>query len=164
MSVSVLWAPWRMAFIASPKTPGCFLCAAAKSAVDREALVLATTRHSLVMLNRYPYNSGHLLVAPKRHQGDLDRLSAAARVDLAETLRRSVTIVRKALRAEGMNVGLNLGAAAGAGVVDHLHWHVVPRWNGDTNYMPILGEAKVIPQHLEETFERLRPAFARLER
>jgi ATP adenylyltransferase len=152
-----------MSFIGSAKQPGCFFCAGAAGGPSRQSLVLAVTRHALVMLNRYPYNNGHLLVAPRRHAAELDRLSPPARAALAEVLRRSIGIVRKALRPEGLNVGLNLGTVAGAGVLDHLHWHVVPRWGGDTNFMPVVAEAKVMPQHLEESWDALRPRFAALD-
>jgi ATP adenylyltransferase len=114
------------------------------------------------MLNRYPYNNGHLMVAPRRHTADLDRLSAPARTDLAETLRLAIGIVRRVLRPSGMNVGLNLGEVAGAGIADHLHWHVVPRWAGDTNFMPVIADTKVMPQHLLESYDTLAPHFARI--
>jgi ATP adenylyltransferase len=123
--------------------------------------VLSVKRHSLVMLNRYPYNNGHLMVAPRKHTADFDRLSAAARAELGETLRRSIGVLRRELEPEGFNVGLNLGRVAGAGVADHLHWHIVPRWSGDTNFMPVVAETKVMPQHLLESYARLAPAFAR---
>ncbi len=161
--MDVLWAPWRMAYIGGPRTSGCIFCGAL-SGDRREALVLGATRHSLVMLNRYPYQSGHLMVAPRRHTADLPALPAEEHADLAETLRRAMAGVAEALRPEGMNVGMNLGTCAGAGVVDHLHWHVVPRWNGDTNFMPVLGDVKVMPQYLLETYDRLRPAFGWLDR
>ena len=162
-SSRVLWAPWRMAFIRSAKRPGCIFCGINPRTPDlRERLVLAVTRHSVVMLNRYPYNNGHLMIAPRRHTADFDRLSAAARVDLAETLRRSIAIVRRALRPDGMNVGLNLGQIAGAGIADHLHWHIVPRWSGDTNFMPVIAETKSMPQHLLESYDSLAPRFARV--
>ena len=151
-----------MAFVTAAKPPGCFFCLGARRGVDREQLVLATTKHTLVLLNRFPYNSGHLMVAPRRHEADLDRLSPAARAELADVLRRTITIVKRALNPQGMNVGLNLGEVAGAGVVDHLHWHVVPRWSGDTNFMPVVAEAKVMPQHLEETYDTLLPHFTLL--
>ena len=152
-----------MAFIKSAKQPGCIFCGiSARSSDLRERLVLAVTKHSVVMLNRYPYNNGHLMIAPRRHTNDFDRLSATARVDLAETLRRSITIVRRALRPDGMNVGLNLGQVAGAGIADHLHWHIVPRWSGDTNYMPVIADTKVMPQHLHESYDALASRFARL--
>jgi ATP adenylyltransferase len=128
----------------------------------RERLVLGTTPHSLVMLNRFPYQSGHLMVAPRRHTADLPALPAAEHADLAETLRRALATLDGALHPQGFNVGMNLGACAGAGVVDHLHWHIVPRWGGDTNFMPVVADVRVMPQHLLDTYDRLRPAFASL--
>jgi ATP adenylyltransferase len=156
--MDVLWAPWRMAYIGGPRTPGCIFCAATDGD-PRERLLLGTTPASVVMLNRYPYQSGHLMVAPRRHTADLAGLAADEHADLAETLRRTLASLSGALRPEGMNVGMNLGSCAGAGVLDHLHWHVVPRWNGDTNFMPVLADVRVMPQHLLDTYDRLRPAF-----
>jgi ATP adenylyltransferase len=153
-----------MAFISGPRSPGCIFCDLPRRDDARESLVLARTRASVVILNKYPYASAHLLIAPRRHAADLDRLPPAERSDLAETLRRSITILRRELAAEGINVGLNLGRAAGAGIDDHLHWHVVPRWVGDNNFMPALASVRVIPQHLLDTWDRLRPSFAPLER
>jgi ATP adenylyltransferase len=144
-------------------TPGaCIFCAAVEGD-RREWLTLGTTRFSVVMLNRYPYASGHLMVAPRRHTAALADLPADEHVDLAEAVRRTLGSLEGALRPQGFNVGMNLGACAGAGVVDHLHWHVVPRWPGDTNFMTTLADTRVIPQHLDETWERLRPAFAWLD-
>ena len=160
--MDVLWAPWRMAYIGGPATPGCIFCAAIEGDA-RERLLLCTTRASIVMLNRYPYASAHLMVAPRRHTADLPGMAADEHGDLADTVRRAMAIVDEALRPQGMNVGMNLGAAAGAGVVDHLHWHVVPRWIGDTNFMTTVAEARVMPQHLLDTYDRLRPAFAGLD-
>ncbi len=156
----VLWAPWRMAYIAAPKADdGCLFC----RAVDgdpRERLLLGAGPASLVMLNRFPYASAHVMVAPRRHIASLPDLPAGDHHDLAETLRRSLRTLDEALHPEGFNVGMNLGACAGAGVRDHLHWHVVPRWTGDTNFMPMLADVRVMPEHLLATWERLRPAFA----
>lgn len=161
--MDVLWAPWRMAYVGDPAgSRGCIFCAALEGDA-RERLVLGTTRASLVMLNRYPYASGHLMVAPRRHTADLPGLAGDEHADLAETLRRAVATVRTTLAPQGLNLGMNLGACAGAGVVDHLHWHVVPRWTGDTNFMTTVAEARVMPQHLLDTFDRLRPAFAWLD-
>ena len=160
--MDVLWAPWRMAYIGGPATSGCIFCTALQGD-PRERLLLCTTRASVVMLNRYPYASAHLMVAPRRHTADLPGMAADAHADLADTLRQAMAIVDEALRPQGMNVGMNLGAAAGAGVVDHLHWHVVPRWIGDTNFMTTVAEARVMPQHLLDTYDRLRPVFARLD-
>ena len=152
-----------MAYIVGPKSPGCIFCNALIGD-RRSALVLGTTQHSIVMLNRYPYQSGHLMVAPRTHTADLPGLPAEAYGDLAESLRRTLASLSEALHPDGMNVGLNLGRCAGAGVLDHLHWHLVPRWDGDTNFMPVLADVRVVPQHLDETCDRLRPYFAWLDR
>ncbi len=156
--MEVLWAPWRMTYVGGTRAPGCIFC----TAIDgdwRERLLLGTTPASLVILNRYPYQSGHLMVAPRRHTADLPGLPAAEHADLAETLRRALASLAGVLRPEGFNVGMNLGVCGGAGVVDHLHWHIVPRWAGDTNFMPVLADVRVMPQHLLDTYDRLRPAF-----
>ena len=155
-----LWAPWRMSYIdEGAKESGCIFCNKAKQSDLREALVVAQTPHSMVMLNKYPYNNGHLLLAPKRHEKDLPSLPVEEYVDLNEALRRSVDILRKILNPGGINLGMNLGHCAGAGVEDHLHWHVVPRWEGDTNFMPVVAETKVMPQHLLDSYDRLKPYF-----
>jgi ATP adenylyltransferase len=157
--MEVLWAPWRMAYIADAKERhGCIFCAATTGDA-RERLLLGTTPHSLVMLNRFPYQNGHLMVAPRRHTAELTGLEATEHGDLADTLRRALATLDGAFHPDGFNVGMNLGACAGAGVVDHLHWHIVPRWAGDTNFMPVLAEVRVMPQHLLETYDRLRAAF-----
>jgi len=148
-----------MALISAPKQKGCIFCRLPRFTNPREHLVLGASRDCVVMLNRFPYNSGHLMVAPRRHVADLERLRPAEHAAIAETLRRAVAIVRREFRPEGFNVGMNLGAAAGAGIADHLHWHVVPRWTGDTSFMPTLASVKVIPQHLLATYDRLRPRF-----
>jgi ATP adenylyltransferase len=140
---------------------GCFLCENQKKD-PREVLVLTQTKHSMVMLNKYPYNNGHLLVAPKRHQKELVELGSEEYVDLSETLRQSVAVLRRALKPGGVNLGMNLGRTAGAGVEDHLHWHIVPRWDGDMNFMPVIAETKVMPQHLLDSYDRLKPHFAPL--
>ena len=160
--MDVLWAPWRMAYIGGPASPGCIFCNAL-TGDPRERLLLCTTASSVVMLNRYPYASGHLLVAPRRHTNDLPGMDAGEHAELAETLRRALALLQQELRPQGMNVGMNLGAPAGAGVVDHLHWHLVQRWVGDTNLMTTIAEARVMPQHLLDTWDRLRPVFAGLD-
>jgi len=158
-----LWAPWRMTYIdQGSNEPSCIFCAKSKESNFRETLVVAQTTHSMVMLNKYPYNNGHLLLAPKRHEKHLSGLPMEEYVDLNEALRRSVDIVREVLNPGGINLGMNLGRCAGAGIEDHLHWHVVPRWDGDTNFMPVVAETKVMPQHLLECYDRLRPHFDRL--
>jgi len=152
-----------MAYIGAPKEPGCIFCSLPSAADRKAALLLAVTPHAAVLLNRYPYGNGHLLVAPRLHTADLAALPDAAYAALSETLRRSAAIVQGVFRPDGMNVGMNLGAAAGAGVADHLHWHLVPRWVGDTNFMPVIGEVHCIPEHLEALWDRLAPAFAGLD-
>ena len=148
-----------MAHIFGPKQPGCIFCTLPAAADQRAALVLAQTPHTVLMLNRFPYTNGHVMVAPRQHTGELRALGAEEYSELSEMLRRTVAVLQRELQAEGMNVGLNLGHAAGAGIPDHLHWHVVPRWVGDTNYMPLISEVRVIPEHLEALYDRLRPAF-----
>jgi len=160
--VQVLWAPWRMAYVADKAARGCIFCIALEGD-RRERLLLGTTAASLVILNRFPYQNGHLMVAPRRHTASLTALPEAEHRDLAETLRRSIDTVAATFHPDGFNLGMNLGAAAGAGVVDHLHWHIVPRWAGDTNFMAAVAETRVIPQHLLETYDRLRAAFDWLE-
>ena len=158
-----LWAPWRMVYIdQGAKASSCIFCDKLSVADPREALVLVRTRHSLVMLNKYPYNNGHVLIAPQRHEKHLSGLSAEEYGDLNEALRGSVDIVREVLRPGGVNLGMNLGKCAGAGIEDHLHWHIVPRWEGDTNFMPVVGETRVMPQHLLDSYDRLHAYFQRL--
>lgn len=158
----VLWAPWRMHYVGGPKPPGCIFCAAADT-TDRRASLVLVQRPALVMLNRFPYTSGHLMVAPRRHAAALDGLPADEFQVLMDLLRRATAVVAEAFRTDGINLGMNLGAAAGAGIADHLHWHIVPRWNGDTNFMPMLADVRVLPEHLEATYARLQPLCAPLE-
>ena len=158
--MKTLWAPWRMTYLEEPPPTGCFFCAALASDDDRTHLVLARDTDAIVLLNKYPYGSGHLLVAPRAHVGWPEELPEAAYVALASSVRRAATALREAFAPEGMNIGMNVGRAAGAGVADHCHWHLLPRWNGDTNFMPLIGEVKVMSEHLEATYERLRPRFA----
>jgi len=161
--VKQLWAPWRMAYIdGGPQDEGCIFCALPRQSDPRAALVLAQTEHTVVMMNKYPYNNGHLLLAPKRHENNLARLPADEFIDLNETLRRALEIVRAVFQPGGINLGMNLGKCAGAGIEAHLHWHIVPRWEGDTNFMPVIAEIRVMPQHLLDSFDRLQPYFQNL--
>jgi ATP adenylyltransferase len=155
-----LWAPWRMELIEKGGAEkGCIFCDLPRSGADRDNLVLGRTAHTFAILNRFPYNNGHLMVVPRTHAPDLDALPREEHAELAEMLRVAVRLVGGAYRAQGHNVGMNLGRAAGAGIEEHLHWHVVPRWNGDTNYMPVLGDTKVMIEHLHASWDRLRPLF-----
>ena len=150
------WAPWRMTYIEGPRPEACIFC------VDKGAsrdLVLAEDAAMVVMLNMYPYNNGHLMVAPREHVARLGDISREKYVALMDGLLGTIEIIEQVFKPQGMNVGINIGAPAGAGIEDHLHWHVVPRWDGDTNYMPVIAEVKVLPQHLQDTHHRLLPHF-----
>jgi ATP adenylyltransferase len=161
--VERLWTPWRRAFVegADNRAGECFLCTISADPDDRKNLVLFRAERVFVLLNLYPYNSGHLMVAPFAHTGDLANLDAAIACDLMTVTQRSVGVLQRAYRPDAFNVGVNLGKPAGAGLPDHLHVHVVPRWNGDTNFMPVVGETKVLPESLDQTYERLEPFFHR---
>ena len=154
-----LWATWRMEYITGGDAQGCFLCEYPRQERDTENLILARTEHCFVIMNRYPYTNGHLLVAPYRHEGDPGALSTEEYSELTETVRRSVAVIDKAMGPDGMNVGFNLGKVAGAGLEEHLHFHLVPRWNGDNNMMPVLGAVRVISEGLGATFGKLEPFF-----
>jgi ATP adenylyltransferase len=154
--MNALWAPWRMEYILGPKDGECFLCAAASGGDDRAHRVVRRGAACFGLLNRYPYNNGHLLIAPYRHVRGLDELNDVERLELMNLADELVRALREAVRPDGFNLGLNLGKVAGAGLETHLHLHVVPRWNGDTNFMPIVAGTKVIPQALDELWERLR--------
>lgn len=174
MSHDQLWAPWRLAYVKgqAEQQPTCsvnllpngdekcFLCRAVAGSADRANLVVHRGMHTFAILNRYPYNNGHLLFSPQRHLGRMDEIDAATHAELIAAITRATQVMERLMNAHGFNVGLNLGRAAGAGVPGHLHWHVVPRWEGDTNFMPVLTDAKVISQSLDALWELLTPALA----
>jgi ATP adenylyltransferase len=157
-----LWAPWRMEYIRSEKPKGCIFCEfpAAPEADDRRNLVVHRSARSFTCLNRYPYNSGHVMVIPRTHVAELGALGPEDFADLGAELRRAVAVVQAVYAPQGLNVGMNLGRAAGAGIDDHLHWHVVPRWVGDNNFMPVLADQRVVVEALDEAWTRLRAGFA----
>ena len=159
--VDRLWAPWRTEFLSQPTRRGCFLCAAWKGRNDPAARVVARSTTVFAILNRYPYNNGHVLVAPARHVGAFNRLTKAEWLDLLTLTQRLMRRLSRRLRAQGFNLGMNLGRVAGAGVPGHLHLHIVPRWNGDTNFMPIVGRTKVISQSLDELYRALADRTSR---
>jgi ATP adenylyltransferase len=165
-----LWAPWRLGYIVGEKgtvdpcdpatllpgaDPTCFLCQAIPNGDDRQRLVVDRGEHAVTLLNRFPYNNGHLLVAPRRHVARLDALGKETELELSQTLARLVTVLERVMKPQGFNIGLNLGRAAGAGVPGHLHWHVVPRWIGDTNFMPSVAGVHTIPQALDAAWDLL---------
>ncbi|HOW96998.1 MAG TPA: HIT domain-containing protein [Kiritimatiellia bacterium] len=152
----ILWAPWRMEYIKRPRESGCFLCNSLRSRADRANGVVLRGRTCAVVLNRYPYTGGHLMVAPLRHVAALDGLTKPELNEMIRLMMRSLGLLRKALHPHGFNVGLNIGEAAGAGLKDHVHLHIVPRWNGDTNFMPVLGKTQVTPVSLGSLWDLLR--------
>ena len=158
-----IWAPWRMDYVAGEKKEACIFCQGLSGKKD---LTLYQDDTTMVVLNRYPYTNGHLLVAPIRHEGILENLTRKEMGFLMETVSRSVAILRNAMNPQGFNVGLNLGEVAGAGIEEHLHIHVVPRWHGDANFISVLGETRVLSESLDRTHRKLKPqfdAFARAE-
>lgn len=156
-----LWAPWRSHYVASAGEPnGCFLCTEPHSGNDRESLILSRGPKTFVILNRFPYNSGHLLIAPYRHVKDWEVLDDEELLEIGQQAQKMVTALKKVFKPQGFNVGLNLGGPAGAGLPGHLHVHVVPRWQGDTNFMPVLGDTKVISEGLLNTWGKLHQFLA----
>lgn len=156
-----LYAPWRMAYIGGPEPSGCLFCRVweAPGTEDETHLVVAREPDALVMLNKFPYNSGHVMVAPRAHVGDLADLDPDRLLALMRLVQRSLRALRRELSPHGFNLGINLGRTAGAGIPGHVHVHVVPRWDGDSNFMPVIGEVKVVNEHLQTTWARLRRAF-----
>jgi ATP adenylyltransferase len=156
-----LYAPWRMEYIEGPTQPGCLFCRlwAAPAEEDRRNLVVQRGEGAMVVMNRFPYNNGHLMIAPRHHTSSLTGLDDAQTLALMRLVRRSLEVLQTLMKPQGFNVGLNLGRVAGAGIPDHVHVHVVPRWDGDTNFLPVLGEVKVINEHLERTWEKLVNGF-----
>ena len=156
-----LWAPWRIPYIRSVKPTGdqCFLCAKIAETRDEENLVLLRGKTAFVILNAFPYTPGHLLIAPYRHTGVMEDLSEQEMLEMFDLTRRGRRLLEKAVRAEGFNIGMNLGKIAGAGLPDHLHIHIVPRWTGDTNFMPVLSDVRVMPQAMNEVYRELKAAL-----
>jgi ATP adenylyltransferase len=160
MQNDVVFAPWRIEYLRSlDKADGgeCFFCEAAAASGDekKQRLVLWTTPHSVVLMNRYPYTNGHLLIAPRAHKAEMGDLSPDEMLDLQQQTARAIQLLRQAVSAQGFNVGINLGRCAGAGVPGHLHQHLVPRWAGDTNFISIVGETRIVPQALSQLYDEL---------
>jgi ATP adenylyltransferase len=153
-----LWAPWRMDYILERKQKTCIFCKKPKERKDRENLILYQNQYAFVMMNKFPYNNGHLMVIPKRHCLDLEQLDDKEFRELSYLLKASTQILNRSLCPHGFNIGINIGKVGGAGE-EHIHFHIVPRWTGDTNFMPVLSETKIIPEYLEETYQKLHSAF-----
>jgi ATP adenylyltransferase len=157
-----LWAPWRYVYLTAPRANSrhCIFCVGKlDETARRKLLVLFENRSAIVMLNKYPYNNGHVMIAPRRHVASPELLTRAEQSMIADLLAASVKAMRTALKPAGFNLGANIGRAAGAGFADHMHWHVVPRWDGDNNFMPVLASTRVLSQSLQDSFKQLRPVF-----
>ena len=154
-----IWAPWRIEYILSDKEGGCFLCTMTGETSDRDNLILKRGTTCFIVMNRYPYNNAHLMVAPYRHLEHLNDLTPEERVEMSDLAIEAVEVLKAELNPDGFNLGYNLGAAAGAGLKDHIHQHIVPRWTGDTNFMPVLADTRVMPQALMEQYDVLHPLF-----
>ena len=160
--MDVIWAPWRMEYIKAPKPPGCIFCTKPAAGDDAANHIVWRGEHAFVLLNTFPYNNGHMMLAPYAHLANLEDLEAAALAELASLCQDAIRALKQDFNPDGVNIGLNLGSAAGAGVEDHLHVHVVPRWQGDTNFMAVITDTRVIPQSLDDSYRLLHAAFARL--
>ena len=158
-----IWSPWRMAYIQAAKEQGddggCIFCDLPAEGDDVRTMILARGELAFVIVNSFPYNPGHLMVAPFRHVGRFTSLEVAELANVDALVARSIRALEQEMEPHGYNLGMNLGRVAGAGIPDHVHWHLVPRWNGDTNFMPVVGQTRVLPELLEETYARLRPRF-----
>lgn len=154
-----LWAPWRMEYILSDKSGGCIFCEKVEEDRDEENLILYWGRYHFIIMNAYPYNNGHLMVVPRRHTSNLSGWSAEERTEFLELADLGVEILRRTMNPEGFNIGINMGECAGAGIASHIHLHIVPRWSGDCNFMPVFAETRVVPEHIQATYEKLRKAL-----
>lgn len=157
-TMDILWAPWRMEFIKKKKSRGCFLCEMIKG--KNTEFLIWKGKYSIVVMNAYPYNNGHLMIAPIKHTKDINHLSEKEVQEIFSALKECVQILKKVMKPDGFNIGINLGKCAGAGLLGHIHIHIVPRWNGDTNFMPVISATKVIPQSLEQLSIILKKNFS----
>ncbi len=157
----ILWAPWRMEYILGEKEKGCIFCTRMKSQEDQKNLILYRGEYNFIIMNKYPYNNGHLMVVPNRHTSDFESLQDDESLEMMHLIAKSLQVLKAAIRPHGFNIGINLGEIAGAGIDDHLHFHIVPRWSADTNFMPVVADTKVISEGLKETWERLKFFFDR---
>ena len=158
-----LWAPWRIDYIKSEKEKGCIFCDKPEEGDDHSMLILYRGENSFVIMNLYPYNNGHLMIAPYQHTDSTHELNSSSRSEIMELADQIMTIQKNIMNADGFNYGANIGYSGGAGIADHIHFHIVPRWTGDTNFMPVLGHTKVQMQGLQETYNDLRPHFDKLK-
>lgn len=155
----VLWNPDRHKYLTSAKPEGCVFCAAANFGVSKESLVLFKNHNTMVVLNKYPYHTAHVMVMPVKHVGELEKLEDQEYIDIQNLIRKTAKILKKVYKCEGLNIGINLGSAAGAGIPGHLHYHILPRWTADHNFFPLIAKTKVISESLETTYNKLKPHF-----
>ncbi|MEO7021482.1 MAG: HIT domain-containing protein [Ktedonobacteraceae bacterium] len=160
-----LWAPWRMAFIApkTPKSDECIFCTQPAAQRDDEHHIIYRGDLCYIMLNLYPYNNGHLMVAPYRHVGSISQLDSVMLAELMAQVQLALSVLRLVMNPDGFNMGINEGKVAGAGFAEHTHFHIVPRWNGDTNFMPVIADIKVMPEHLDNVYRQLKEAIAKVK-
>jgi ATP adenylyltransferase len=158
-----IYAPWRYKYVSDPNSEGCIFCKAVKSENDRGNGVLFRGEFSFVLMNKYPYNNGHIMVAPYKHTGDYTALGEDEMLEMSALIGKWQEIIRKVMKPDGFNIGMNIGRIAGAGFEDHLHYHVVPRWGGDTNFMPVIAGTKVIPMDVTEGYDLLLKVFKETE-
>ena len=159
MLMKFIWAPWRVAYIRASKTAGCILCDKPKENLDDANRILFRGKLNYIMMNNYPYNPGHVMVIPYRHTADPSEFTAAAKLEHMELIAKSIRVLQKVYNPAGFNTGMNLGKVAGAGIDTHLHTHVVPRWQGDTNFMPVIADVRVIPEAVDATYQRMKSEF-----
>ncbi len=152
--MKTLWAPWRIEYITGEKNEGCIFCDKPKEGKDKENLILYKGESGFIIMNRYPYSNGHLMAVPYKHTNNMSELDDSERLELMNLTTKCIEILG-VMNPDGFNVGMNLGTAGGAGIDDHLHFHIVPRWNGDTNFMPLIADTKVMPEYLEDTYKTL---------
>ncbi len=157
-----LWAPWRIEYIKAEKEEGCIFCNKSNSSNDRESLILYRGNLCFVIINLYPYNNGHLMVVPYKHESDTSKIDMKTKLEILTLADKTIEILTAKLNPNGFNFGANIGEAGGAGIVDHIHYHLVPRWNGDTIFMPIISETKIVVQSLKKIYDNLRPEFDKI--
>ena len=157
-----IFAPWRIRYIMSPKHDGCIFCDFPRENRDEERLIVYRGKTCFVIMNNYPYNPGHVMISPYRHVGEIEKLEEGELLEMMVLAQKTVEVIKREMSPDGFNLGINLGKVAGAGIEDHIHLHIVPRWNGDTNFMPVIADVRVIPEAVEETYKKLKDGFEKL--
>jgi ATP adenylyltransferase len=152
-----IWSPWRAEYILGPRQDGCLFCDAPK---ETDSLLIKKSGFSFAIMNRFPYTTGHCMVAPMRHSGDISELSAEEAADIFSLVQELTAAIKQSMQPEGFNIGINMGAVAGAGIADHIHVHIVPRWKGDTNFMPVLSDVHIVSEHIEKTLAKIKGALS----